>query len=347
MHAVRARSDPVVGEDDDVQVAARAAGLRYVSDSEPGLSRSRRGRGFSYRDARGRPVGARQRQRIEDLAIPPAWTDVWICARANGHLQATGVDQRGRKQYLYHDRWRELRTRAAFDRLLVMGAALPGVRAEVAAQLRRRRVDRERMLAAMVRMLDVTGIRVGNESYERENGTIGLCTLRWTHLSLSGASIAVRYTGKSGVRRRFEIDDRALLRLLGEIQSSPRRRVFSLDGRSLSAADLNGYLTEAADAHVTAKDFRTWRGSVSALRLLLATPPDARPTRRRALEAIDAAAAALGNTRSVARAHYVHPSVIDAYLAGELPPSGRPVAGLDDVEQVLVALLASGAVPRP
>lgn len=342
MHAAQDRSGGGAG-DDDPREAARAAGLRYVSDSDAGITRLGRGRGFTYRDARGRTVTAQQRRRIEDLAIPPAWTGVWICAQARGHLQATGFDDRGRKQYLYHDRWRRLRTGATFDRLLVVGSALPAVRAEVAAQLRRRTVDTQRMLAAMVRMLDLTGIRVGNETYERENGTVGLCTLRWSHVSLTGDALAVRYTGKSGIGRQFAITDRPLLRLLRQVASGRRNRVFRIDGRSLTPGDLNGYLTEIAGVHVTAKDFRTWRGTAGALGVLLATAPGARPTRRATIEAIDAAAGSLGNTRSVARAHYVHPAIIDAYLAGELPRSSPPIAGLDDTERILMAILASGS----
>lgn len=316
-----------IGMRDDTE-SAKAAGLRYVSDSDPGLSRIRRGRGFSYLDSQGKPVSARRKQRIQALAIPPAWTDVWICAQSRGHLQATGYDDRGRKQYIYHERWRSYRNQETFDRLSLIGASLPAIRAAVAAQLRRRNLDQDRVLAGMVRMLDLTGIRVGNEAYEKANKTIGLCTLRWSHVTFTGDSAEIRYRAKSGQRAALTVNDAQLVRLLKQLQSSRRRPVFAIDGHRVTAGEINGYLTDIAGEHITAKDFRTWMGTVTALKLLLeAAASNTAPTKKNVLGAIDAAAAALRNTRAVCRAHYVHPAVLESYLAGELPGIPNDLSG--------------------
>jgi DNA topoisomerase-1 len=326
---------------DDPRAAAAAAGLTYVMPTSPGISRTRRGRGFSYLAPDGAPVAAPQRRRIEALAIPPAWTDVWICARADGHLQCTGFDAKGRKQYLYHERWREVRDAAGFDRLAVMGVALPAIRAAVSAQLRRRTIDRPRVLAGMVRLLDRTGIRVGNEAYERQNSSIGLATLKWSHVQLRGAAIALRFPAKSGVRSEIDLSDMALARLLRQITAGNGQRVFRCAGVPLNAGDLNAYLEEIAGCHVTAKDFRTWRGTVTALAHFAAEPPERRGSRRCGVAAIDAAAEALGNTRAVARANYVHPGLIVAAqegALGELPAPNGP-ADLRQEEQMLLELL--------
>jgi DNA topoisomerase-1 len=326
---------------DDPEASAAAAGLRYVCDSDPGFRRVRHGRGFSFRDSRGRPPSPVQLDRIRALVIPPAWQDVWICRSADGHLQATGVDEAGRKQYLYHPHWRELRDGLTFDRLAVMGAVLPDLRSAVAAQLRRRTVDRDRLLAGMVRVLDATGIRVGNEVYERDNDSVGLTTLRWAHVAVRGAIVALAFPAKSGRRASVVVHDRSLARLLAAVGGGPRRRVFRVGGRPLKPDELNAYLASATGEHVTAKDFRTWRGTVTALTFLRTLPAGGRPTKRNALAALDAAADSLGNTRAVARAHYVHPGLIDAYLAGGLEylPEPDPAPGLDPDERALLDIL--------
>lgn len=266
---------------------------------------------------------------------------MWICARDNGHLQCTGLDGKGRKQYLYHERWRVLRDAAGFDRLAVMGEALPAIRAQVAAQLRRRTLDRTRVLAGMVRLLDVSGIRVGNEAYERDNSTIGLTTLRWSHVRLGDAAVTLRFPAKSGMRAEIEVADRPLIRLLRQLGAGSRQRVFRSNGSAMRADDLNAYLAEIAGAHVTAKDFRTWRGTVAALGYLAALPQPQRGDHPSAIGAIDAAAAALRNTRAVARAHYVHPGLVEACRAEDIDTLrlAAPAEGLSDDEQMLVALL--------
>lgn len=326
---------------DDPRAAASAAGLTHVTPDAPGFTRVQRGRGFAYLDAHGRPAGAEQRRRIAALAIPPAWTDVWICACSDGHLQCTGLDGKGRKQYLYHERWRAVRDAAGFDRLAAVGAALPTVRAAIGAQLRRRTVDRARVLAGMVRLLDRTGIRVGNEVYERENSSIGLTTLRWKHVRLTASAVTLAFPGKSGVRSELTVVDRSLARLLGQLKAGGSRRVFRSEGTPLRAGDLNDYLAEVAGVHLTAKDFRTWLGTATAVAHLLGLPPEQRGSRNSGTAAIDAAAEALGNTRAVARAHYVHPGVIATCQAGDLDdlPDGSETPGLRREEQVLLSML--------
>ena len=329
---------------DDAAASAAAAGLAYVTDSAPGFSRTRHGRGFAYRDPRGRAASARQVSRIGRLAIPPAWQEVWICPSPDGHLQATGLDDRGRKQYLYHPRWRELREGLTFDRLALVGSVLPEIRATVRAQLRRRAIDRPRVLAGMLHLLDLTGIRIGNETYERDNDSIGLTTLRWSHVSMHGAVATLAFPAKSGQRTEIDVTDTSLSRLLLALEDRSRRRVFRVDGRVVRADELNAYLSDLAGAHITAKDFRTWRGTVAALAQLRALPPDRRPTNRSCLAAIDAAAHALNNTRAVARAHYVHPGLIEAFRSGTLGPAPDPqpheflLAGEVDLLALLPAL---------
>jgi DNA topoisomerase-1 len=266
-------------------------------------------------------VSAGQARRIPQLAIPPAWQQVWVCDSPDGHLQATGIDDRGRKQYLYHPRWRELRDGLTFDRLALVGSVLPEIRAAVRAQLRRRTIDQPRLLAGMLHLLDLTGIRIGNETYERDNDSIGLTTLRWTHVTVQGSITTLSFPAKSGQRTEIDVTDRPLARLLLELEDLPRRRVFRAEGRLIRADELNEYLSALAGAHLTAKDFRTWRGTVAALAHLRTYPADRRPTQRSCVAAIDAAAHALNNTRAVARAHYVHPGLIRAFRSGSLAPA--------------------------
>lgn len=342
--AIRVHDDPVA--------AAAAAGLQYVNSNDDGLRRVRRGRGFSYIDSSGRAVAGVERERIAALAIPPAWTDVWICAQSHGHLQCTGVDDRGRKQYIYHERWRAVRDEAAFARLAMVGGALPAVRQSVAAQMRRRTVDFERICGGMVRLLDTTGIRSGSEAYERANDTVGLTTLRWRHVTVRQRAIQLQFPAKSGQHATIRLADVSLARLLRElrasssVRSSSGQRVFRLGGEPIAADQLNEYIVQIAGEDITAKDFRSWRGTVSALRYLrpLLNRP---PTQHHAVAAIDAAAAALRNTRAVARSHYVHPGLITAYAEGTLADllSDQPGAAsstndyLDADEQALWHLI--------
>lgn len=304
--------------------AAREAGLRWSTDAQPGITRRRAGRGWSYRDAEGRPVGDRDTlSRIRSLAIPPAWTDVWICPDGNGHLQATGRDARGRKQHRYHPAYRTRREHAKYDRMLAFAELLPRIRERVDADLARPGLPREKVLGAVVRLLELTLIRVGNEEYARLNRSFGLTTLRDRHARVEGSRIRFRFTGKSGVRHEVSLRDRRLSRVVGRCQDLPGQDLFQYldeDGevRDIRSEDVNAYLREIAGSDVTAKDFRTWAGTVLAYRALRALQPgdSERESRRNVVEAIRRTAETLGNSPAVARRSYVHPQVLEAYLDG-------------------------------
>jgi DNA topoisomerase I len=304
---------------DDPQECARLAGLRYASPDEPGITRVRRGRGFSYRDARGSTiVDAATRDRIARIAIPPAWHDVWICATENGHIVAVGEDDRGRRQYIYHDRWRSLRDELNFHRLVVFGEALPIVRADVERQLRRRTLDADRVLAAMVRIIDIAGLRVGSEVYAEENESYGLSTLNRRHVHVHGSTIEFRFPAKSGHKVAISMTDPGVARVIARLVEKGGRSLFRVDGARIDADEINTRLADLTGAHLTAKDFRTWHGTVVTFRQLRTHSPAGENAEAHVLVAIDAAAAALGNTRAVARAHYVHPEVVEGYLSGDL-----------------------------
>ena len=334
----------VVALYEDAERCAAVAGLRYVSAAEPGIRRRRCGRGFSYRTADGRAVDADVRLWIEQLAIPPAWRDVWVCPDHDGHLLAVGQDDRGRTQYLYHERWRTLRDLLNFYRLSDVGRHLPAVRADVAAQLRRRTLDADRVLAAMLRIIDRCGLRVGNEVYAEENDSFGLSTLTRRHVQVDGSTITFDFPAKSGQRTSTALVDPAVARVVRALLEQRGRRVFALQGTALSADDVNARLAALTDSSVTAKDFRTWRGTLVAFEVLRARPATTSDRERDVLAAVDAAAEALGNTRAVARAHYVHPQMVEAYLAGTFAAdvaARRPARldGLTDTERRLLPFL--------
>jgi len=262
------------------------AGLRYVQADDPGLSRRRRGRGFSYRDAHGRPVDAGTVRRIDELAIPPAWRDVWICPDELGHILATGQDDRGRKQYLYHPKWRELRDLLNFYRLIVFANHLPEVRAHVQRQLRRRSLDRSRVLAAMVRIIDASAIRIGSEEYAEDNDSFGLTTLTRQHARVDGRRIELRFPAKSGSRAELTLSDPGIARLIAELKQQRARRLFTVGGQPIDAVEVNALLSELTGEHITAKDFRTWKGTLAAFSYLREQvgdggDPDPRGTRSR------------------------------------------------------------------
>ncbi len=326
----------------DARASAELAGLAYIEAGEPGISRSRHGKSFRYLGPSGRPVAAREVERITALAIPPAWQEVWIGVEPDGHLLATGIDARGRKQYLYHPTWRQVRDRINFSRLVTVGSSLPSIREHVAGQVRRRTLDRDRVLATMLRVTDATGIRIGGEIYARANDSYGLTTLLCSHVSVGGRGVEFRFPAKSGRRAVYQLRDAAVARTVGELRGRPRRRLFIADGRPVRPEDINALLAELSGEHLTAKDFRTWRGTVSALGFLRALPAGHRPTKRNVLAAVDAAAEELSNTRSVARGHYVLPALLDAYLDGSLADLPR-VRGTDPLlsedERVLIDVL--------
>ncbi len=307
------RLDAISELHDDPARCAQFAGLRHVQADEPGIRRVRRGRGFSYVDARGRPVSDGQIARIVDLAIPPAWRDVWICADEQGHLLATGEDDRGRRQYLYHPRWRELRDLLNFYRLVVFAEGLPRIRAHVSAQLRRRTLDRDRVLAAMLRVIDVSAMRVGSEVYAEDNDSFGLTTLGKRHVRVLAGGVEFSFPAKSGRRVRVSLADRAVARVIRELLRHRGRLLFAVDGQAVDAAEVNALLAELTGEHVTAKDFRTWSGTLAAFCYLREQVDSERAPERVTVSAIDQAAEVLGNTRTVARAHYVHPHMLEAF----------------------------------
>ena len=331
---------------DDPQQCARLARLRYVSPEEPGLTRLRRGRGFTYRDAAGATVvDMTVRDRIAKLAIPPAWRNVWICSWEDGHLLAVGDDERGRRQYIYHELWRSLRDQLNFYRLIGFGDALPTIRADVDRQLRRRTLDGDRVLAAMLRVIDRAGLRVGNEVYADENDSYGLTTLMKRHVQVRGTTIEFRFPAKSGKQADVIVRDPGVARVIKLLLEQRGRRLFTVGGAPVGSDVINSRLAELTGAHLTAKDFRTWTGTVTAFRHLRAHLPAGDDAETHVLAAIDAASIVLNNTRTVARAHYVHPDVIDGYTSGDLERflagrRARPGRWLDVDERLLLGYLA-------
>jgi DNA topoisomerase-1 len=305
---------------------ARAAGLCLVSDSVPGIRRQRRGNGFRYLRPDGRPVRDRPTLgRIRALAVPPAWCAVWICPRDDGHLQATGRDARRRKQYRYHRRWREVRDETKYERLIAFARALPRIRRRVERDLALPGLPREKVLATVVRLLETTLIRVGNEEYARENESFGLTTLRERQVTVRGGKLSFRFRGKSGVEHSIELTDRRLARIVRRVQDLPGEELFRYvddagEVRRIESAEVNAYLKAISGEDFTSKDFRTWAGTVLAARALLAAASFASQTegRRNVAQAIEAVAKQLGNTKAVCRKCYVHPAILESYLEGEL-----------------------------
>ncbi|HYD56202.1 MAG TPA: DNA topoisomerase IB [Burkholderiales bacterium] len=305
---------------------ARDAGLRYVTDAQRGIARRRSGRAFRYVAADGSAVrDAGTLARIRSLAIPPAWRAVWICASADGHIQATGRDARGRKQYRYHRRWREARDETKYDRVGAFVKALPRIRRRVRADLARPGLPREKILAAIVRLLETTFMRVGNEAYARENDSFGLTTLRERQVRISGDRLRFQFRGKSGVQHRIEVSDPSLARIVRRMQDLPGEELFQYvdeDGkqRLVESTDVNAYIRAAAGSDFTSKDFRTWAGTVLALRALIVGAPseNAAQAKRNIVEAVDRVSKQLGNTTAVCRKCYIHPAVLESYESGRL-----------------------------
>lgn len=307
-------------------VATEAAGLVHLTDGEPGIRRRRAGKGFTYLDPDGRKVADGETlSRIRSLAIPPAWTDVWISPLADSHMQATGRDERGRKQYRYHPEWTACRDEVKFGSLAAFASALPNLRGRVEADLGKRGLTRDRVLASVVWLLDNSMIRIGNPSYSRDNGSFGLTTLRGRHVAIEGSTLRFAFRGKAGKEWRLRIADRRIARVVRTIQDLPGQHLFQyLDEeggrRQVHSQDVNGYIREVMGAGFSSKHFRTWGGTVRAAGLLAETP---RPENGRAAAvalnaAIDRVAARLGNTRAVCRQCYIHPLVIDSWNAGQL-----------------------------
>ncbi|HXE58661.1 MAG TPA: hypothetical protein VNK43_11725 [Gemmatimonadales bacterium] len=341
---------------DPVESAA-SAGLRYLSDASPGIRRRWSGAGFRYVGPDGKRITDRTTLgRIESLAIPPAWTDVWISPWANGHLQATGRDARGRKQYRYHPRWREARDETKFSRMLAFAAALPGIRAGVERDLALPGLPKDKVLATVVRLLECTGIRVGNDEYARQNKSYGLTTLKDRHVRVDGSTLRFSFKGKSGIRHAVDLTDRRLARIVERCQALPGEELFRYfddagTSQTIGSEDVNDYLRRITGQDFTAKDFRTWAGTVLAVRALQELGPaeSARERARNVIAAIDRVADRLRNTRAICRRYYIHPAVLETYEDGGLAGAvgrrrgaGAPAsegAGLEPDERAVVAVL--------
>ena len=306
--------------------SARAAGLRYVTDARLGIRRKQCRGGFRFVDPQGRPVrDAETLKRIKSLVIPPAWTRVWVCPLENGHLQATGRDARGRKQSRYHPRWREVRDENKYERMPLFGDALPKIRERVEHDLALPGLPREKILATVVRLMETTCIRVGNNEYARQNHSYGLTTMRSRHVAVHGGTIIFDFNGKSGKHHTVDVANRSLARIVERCLDMPGYELFQyLDGdgcrHTIDSADVNDYLREITGEHFTAKDFRTWAGTVLAATALRDFEPFESQTqaKKNVVAAIKTVAARLGNTPSVCRKCYVHPAVLDNYLKGTM-----------------------------
>jgi DNA topoisomerase-1 len=344
----------IIRLEDEAKAAARAAQLRYVaSDRRPGISRHRAGETFLYRHPDGRPVrDGETLERIRKLAIPPAWEEVWICPEPNGHIQAVGRDARRRKQYRYHARWRAVRDEAKFERMVEFARKLPLIRARVAADIARPGLPREKVLATVVRLLEQTLIRVGNDEYAKANGSYGLTTLRNRHAKVDGTKVVFNFKGKSGIKHRIDLDDELLAAIVKQCQELPGQELFTYVGedgevRSIGSADVNEYLRRVAGEDVTAKDFRTWAATTLAA-IALARLEDAatRKAEKATIRlAIETVADILGNTAAVCRKCYVHPAIVAGYVTRRLKPAMRVPAdllyGLRREEAAVMGFLAA------
>lgn len=315
---------PANGTLPPAEVHAREAGLVYVTDQDSGIRRVKRGSGFGYAGPDGTRVSDSKVLTIRSMGIPPAWTDVWICHSANGHIQATGRDARGRKQYQYHVDFRKVRDATKFDRMVDFAKALGRIRAAVSRDMKRRNLSREKVVATIVHLLDNTLIRVGNVSYARENRSFGLTTLRDRHATIDGSELRFVFAGKSGRKWQVRIRDRRVASIVRSCQELPGQHLFQYIGEdgeqhSVGSGDVNAYLHEATGMDVTAKDFRTWNGTVLAAVALSAIGDceDRVTARTNIKEAIDLVAKRLGNTPAICRKCYVHPAVLESYLNGD------------------------------
>lgn len=334
-----AQSDVVT---DSVE-AAEEAGLRYVSDETPGYSRKAKGDDFEYFDADGKPIHDEQRLlRIKRIGIPPAWTDVWICPSPNGHIQATGRDARCRKQYRYHQRWREVRDENKYERIAIFGAALPKIRKRVEKDMERRELGREKVLATVVHLLERTFIRIGNEEYARENKSFGLTTMQDRHVDVKGAKLRFHFRGKSGKMHEVDVTDRRIAKTVSRLQDLPGQDLFQYvdengERHNVTSQDVNGYLGKMTNEDFTAKDFRTWAGTVLAA--IAVNSLGAAETKKQAKanirDAISAVAKILGNTPAICRKCYIHPAIFETYQSG---------ASIDGLKQKTEQTLGENAI---
>jgi DNA topoisomerase-1 len=344
----------------DPKESAAIAGLRYVTCTSAGFRRRRAGTGFAYLDQNGAVIRDKETlRRIRSLVLPPAWQDVWICARADGHLQATGIDARGRRQYRYHPDYRQVRNITKFSRMLDFAKALPAIRERVSKDLARPGLPREKVVAAVVRLLETTFIRVGNEEYAKENSSFGLTTLRDRHVSFEGSTMRFRFRGKSAQMHDVSVHDKRLAKIVRDCRDLPGYELFQYTDdfgeiHSVDSSDVNGYLHEITGSEFSAKDFRTWAGTIQAALALAELGPCSSEThgKKNIVDAVKRTAARLGNKPATCRNYYIHPAIFDAYLAGTLskaivPPAeggfvdndARPSSGLHPEEELVVCLI--------
>jgi DNA topoisomerase-1 len=336
------------------QASAHEAGLHYSTDRSPGITRRRHGRSFAYYRPDGRRLtNPAELDRIRKLVIPPAWQQVWIAPDPLGHLQATGRDARGRKQYRYHARWRTTRDETKYLRMADFGRALPRIRRRTDTDLRRAGLPREKVLAAVVRLLEKTCIRVGNDEYARSNRSFGLTTMRDGHVRIAGSKVTFLFRGKSGVEHALELDDRRLARIVRQCRDLPGQELFQYRNETgavvdVGSADVNAYLKSVSGCDFTSKDFRTWAGTVLAATLLgeAAAAESAAAGKKTIVRAVEEVARQLGNTKAVCRKCYIHPAVFDAYLGGRLAKgagnasrTARAMGSLTRAERVVLELL--------
>lgn len=341
----------VLATETDPLGSARSAGLRYVNDQKPGIRRLRAGKGHRYIDPNGKTItDASALARIKSLAIPPAWQQVWICPSTNGHIQATGRDARGRKQYRYHAKWRAVRDEVKYGRMLQFGKALPSLREKIEADLRQPGLPKRKVLAAVVKMLDLTGVRIGNEEYARTNQSFGLTTLLSKHVRISGTQIELRFRGKSRIQHSLKLRDRRMANIIKRMRDLPGQELFQYvddegELHSVGSGDVNEYLQELSGEDYTAKDFRTWLGTMLAtLTLLEAAHYSSQQEARKNVEAaVRAVAEQLGNTPRICKNCYIHPVVLDIYLDEEKWKKWHAcIAGdksLDCAEQIVIDFL--------
>ena len=298
----------------DNRACAETVGLVYIEDDQAGIGRERHGRGYSFSDAKGQLIADKDiRRRLIALAVPPAWQDVWLCPKDNGHILATGIDEKGRKQYIYHPDWRHVRELINFYRLMVFAKSLPAIRRSVDKQLKRRTFDDDQVLALMVWFLDHSYIRIGNETYFEANESIGLTTLEKRHVTVSGETITLDFRGKSGKDHIIKLNDRRVALIMKRLLTQPGKRLFRTPNVNLSPNDCNEYLQRITGEQISAKDFRTWGGTLAAFSYLKKQLKSGEKPDKVTNQAIDEAADVLGNTRTVAKAHYVHPHILAAY----------------------------------
>jgi DNA topoisomerase-1 len=315
--------------------AAKAAELRYVSDEQPGIRRVKAGKGFKYVMPDGKPLSDPDTEiRIKAMAIPPAWTEVWICPHSNGHIQAVGRDDRGRKQYRYHARWREVRDQAKYDKMISFAQALPTIRRRTEADLAKPGLPREKVLGAVVRIMEKTLIRVGNDEYANNNDSYGLTTLQDHHAEVDGHKVSFEFKGKSGKEHEIDLEDKRLARIVEHCQDLPGEELFQYVDeqgatRDIGSSDVNDYLREITGENFTAKDFRTWAGTVLAARALreFKAFDSKAEAKRNVVKAIENVAKRLGNTKAVCRKCYIHPAILNDYMDGSLLDSLSRKAG--------------------